>query len=284
MARVLAISSQVVRGHVGLGAIVPALRRQGHEVWPLPTVLLSNHPGHARFHVVRIPPEDVTRMTETLAANGWLEEIDGVITGYLPTQGHVRAVADVIGRLRAKRRLTYLCDPVIGDAPKGIYIDIHAARAIRDALVPLADVATPNRFELGWMTGKPCDDLAAVEIAARMLPSKSTVVTSASVHAGRIVNLLWAGGMMHHCAAAERPGAPHGTGDLMAGLLLGHLLNGAAAEVAFGRAIAGVDAVLAASEGRDELHIFGGSAWSDAPPATVITPVSGLKGGDGRPR
>ena len=46
MARILAISSQVVRGHVGLSAIVPALQRLGHEVLPIPTIILSNHPGH----------------------------------------------------------------------------------------------------------------------------------------------------------------------------------------------------------------------------------------------
>ncbi len=46
MARILAISSHVAHGHVGLGAIVPALNRLGHEVIALPTVLLSNHPRH----------------------------------------------------------------------------------------------------------------------------------------------------------------------------------------------------------------------------------------------
>ena len=38
MARVLVISSQVARGHVGLAAIVPALQGLGHEVIALPTV------------------------------------------------------------------------------------------------------------------------------------------------------------------------------------------------------------------------------------------------------
>jgi pyridoxine kinase len=49
MAKVLAISSHVVRGHVGLAATVPALQYLGHEVWALPTVLLSSRPGLGRL-------------------------------------------------------------------------------------------------------------------------------------------------------------------------------------------------------------------------------------------
>src|SRR5687768_930784 len=44
--RVLAISSQVVYGPVGSSAAVPAMRRLGLDVLELPSVLLSNHPGH----------------------------------------------------------------------------------------------------------------------------------------------------------------------------------------------------------------------------------------------
>ena len=49
MAKVLAISSHVVRGAVGLAATVPALQYLGHEVWALPTVLLSSRPGLGRL-------------------------------------------------------------------------------------------------------------------------------------------------------------------------------------------------------------------------------------------
>ena len=49
MARVLALSSYVAFGSVGLAAIVPALHWLGHEVIALPTVVLSNHPGYPRF-------------------------------------------------------------------------------------------------------------------------------------------------------------------------------------------------------------------------------------------
>ena len=84
MPRVLAISSQVARGHVGLGAVVPVLQALGHDVIALPTVLLSNHPGHAHAAGECVGPDQLRRMLDALGANGWLGEIDAVLTGYLP--------------------------------------------------------------------------------------------------------------------------------------------------------------------------------------------------------
>ena len=55
MARVLALSSYVAFGSVGLAATVPALHWLGHEVIALPTVVLSNHPGYPRFAGESIP-------------------------------------------------------------------------------------------------------------------------------------------------------------------------------------------------------------------------------------
>ena len=134
MARVLAISSQVARGHVGLSATALALERLGHEVWRLPTILLSNHPGHPRTAAVATPPDKLAAMIDALGANGWLEEVDAVLTGYLPSAAHVAVAAEAVTRVRARaaRAVVYVCDPVLGDDPKGLYIAVEAAAAIRE--------------------------------------------------------------------------------------------------------------------------------------------------------
>ena len=46
---ILSIQSEVVAGHVGNAAARFALQRLGHEVWAVPTVLLSSHAGHKGF-------------------------------------------------------------------------------------------------------------------------------------------------------------------------------------------------------------------------------------------
>jgi pyridoxine kinase len=253
MARVLAISSQVVRGHIGLAAVVPALQRLGHDVWPLPTIVLSNHPGHVHASGVRLDPAALDKMIDALDANGWLGEVDAVLSGYLPTPEHVHGVARLVRRLKSRAPTYFLCDPVLGDHPKGIYLDPHAATALRNDLLPLADIATPNQFELGWLTGQPTATVNDCAHAASSLACADVVVTSAARQAGHLLNLHVGPHGVAACSVAAVDEAPHGTGDLFAGLVLGHQLAGVPATAAMARAARGVALTLAASAGRDEL-------------------------------
>lgn len=263
MARVLALSSQVARGHIGLSAIVPALQRLGHEVWPLPSIILSNHPGHAHAAGMPIAPAALEEMLDALDRNGWLGEIEAIITGYLPTTEHVQLASAVVRRLKADRTVLYLCDPVLGDEPKGVYIDHGAANAIRDELVPLADVITPNRFELGWLTEQPVDTIEELQSAAGALSDSTVLVTSAIQHGSSLENLLFAPGEALKCEVARHSDVPHGTGDFFSALFLGHRLNGHPSATALARATAGVEQAILASKGHDELALVASQdAWA----------------------
>lgn len=270
MARILAISSQVARGHVGLSAIVPALQRLGHEVWPLPTIILSNHPGHAHAAGLRIAPAVLEQMVEALDRNGWLGEIEAVITGYLPSVEHVRMAAAIVRRLRAARSIVYLCDPVLGDDPKGLYLDPDAAGAIRELLPSLADIITPNRFELSWLSDRPMNAPEDIRSAVGALPTSAVLVTSAARRGDDLDNILAREGHVHCCTVPYRTAVPHGTGDFFSALVLGHLLNGVTETGAMARAAAGVEEAIAASAGRDELALVASrSAWADAEPLPI---------------
>jgi pyridoxine kinase len=257
MARILAISSQVVHGSVGLSVIVPTLQALGHKVMALPTILLSNHPGHAHVAGTRIQPETLTAMVEALASNGWLAGVNVVLSGYLPTPEHVALVAATVTRLRAsKPALPYLCDPVIGDWPKGIYIDEQAAAAIRDQLLPLATMLTPNAFELRWLTGLPVVDLATALTAVRSLPAAlQTVATSVPVDARTLANVVVASGYVCNLQVSKRSGVPHGTGDLLSALVCGRVSKGQAFPAAVNDAVPQVERVIIDSEGQDHLRV-----------------------------
>ena len=257
MTRILAISSQVAHGSVGLSVIVPALQGLGLEVMALPTVLLSNHPGHAHVAGARIAPGTLSAMVDALAANGWLASIDAVLSGYLPTPEHVAFVAATVRRLRSSQpNLPYLCDPVIGDWPKGIYIDERAALAIRDQLVPLATMLTPNAFELGWLTGCQITDPASALAAIRLLPAALHVVaTSVPVAAEVLANVVVTDNHTAVLEVARRSGVPHGTGDLLSALLLGRVLNEATFTTSTAAAVAAVERIIGASEGYGLLRL-----------------------------
>lgn len=276
MGRVLAISSQVARGHVGLSAIVPALQGLGHEVVALPTVLLSNHPGHGAFAGEQVAPVLLARMLDALDANGWFGEIDAVITGYLPSADHVRFAVEAIGRVKARTGgVRVLVDPVLGDEDTGLYIDAGASVAIRDDLVCLADVITPNAFELAWLTGVEIESVTDAVTAAMMLTPVAVVATSVEAVSGVLENILvLPEGLAARCQITRRDRVPKGTGDFLAGLYLGHelRLGVARAPDALGLAVMGVDAVVGASLGRDELCIVETQAsWASSGPM----PMSG---------
>ena len=131
----------------------------------------------------------------------------------------------------------------------------RAYAAIRDQLLPLADIATPNQFELQWLTGRtdPAEPNAAA--AARALGRPRVVVTSAASSRGGIATLLVEGNAEIERRQTLREKIPNGPGDLFAGLMLGHLINGLKAEAALDATLAALDRVLAASSGHDVLQL-----------------------------
>lgn len=255
MAKVLAISSHVVRGNVGLAATVPALQWLGHEVWALPTVLLASRPGLGRMVRHEMPEADLAGMLAALEADGCWPSLDAVFAGYFVSPGAVAAAAEAIRRIKAANpHALVLVDPILGDAGR-LYVMPETAEAIRRELIPLADVATPNLFELEWLTGAAALDLGQVAQAARRLGSATVVVTSAAVSETTVTTLLATRRARIERETPKRAGIPNGAGDLLAGLLLGHLLNSHSEEAALDASLADLDRVLAASAGRDVLQL-----------------------------
>jgi pyridoxine kinase len=276
MAKVLSISSQVVYGHVGNSTACFVLQRMGHEVLSLPTVLLSNRPGYQALAGDRTDPARIDAMLEAALANGWLGDIDAILTGYIPAAEHAALCERWITRIKGLRpEAVYLCDPITGDEPAGIYIQEAAARAIREQLVPLADILTPNRFELGWLSSRPVPDAATVVTAARALARPAVIVTSAPAGAqDRIANILVEGSETAATVSARETVQAHGTGDFFAAHFLAHRLAGSSNRDALRASGAAMTMILAASEGRSELALIETQAlWADTglPPAPLVS-------------
>ena len=214
MAKILAISSQVVYGPVGLSAIVPALQAQGHDVLAIPTVLLSYHPGHgvpARCSI------DVAALMGAVETIGAFKNIDAVITGYFASADQVIETAALIKKLRPK---IILVDPVIGDHGR-LYVKEEVALAIREHLLPLATIITPNAFELSWLIGKATTDFAA---DAKLLKVAEVIVTSVPADEQlATLRVTSTEAQWHH--TQKRQNVPNGTGDYLSGLYLGRIFN-----------------------------------------------------------
>ena len=260
---VLLLSSLVVRGSVGGRGALFALERRGHRVWLVPTVLLPWHPGHGRGTRLVAPAAEFASLVADLATSPHLGQIGGVLTGYFATADQVAAAAGLIDAIKARNpACCVLCDPVIGDlradGSGGLYVAEATAAAIRDHLLPRASLATPNRFELGWLTGLPVATTAEAITAARALGPAATVVTSApAMMAGAAATLLVEATAATQAEHPLLPGAPHGTGDLFAALLLSEWLAGTDPGRALDRTTAAVFDMVARSvrAGADELSL-----------------------------
>lgn len=268
----IVISSHVVRGSVGNRAAVFALETLGHQVWALPTLVLPWHPGHGRSTRLIFGEADFDAAIDDLIGAPWLGEVKAVLTGYFGNAAQVRSVARLIAALRERDpKMLYVCDPVMGDLG-GLYVPQTTAEAIRDELLPLASLATPNRYELAWLAGAPLEDNTAIMDAALSLgPSRMLVTSAVPMMSGSTGNLYLSGrhALLAEHRLIEKP--PNGLGDLLAAVFLSRLMSGMDDEKALQLATASVYEVLARAvkRGSDELTLASDASSLSTPMAMV---------------
>lgn len=271
---VIVISSHVVRGSVGNRAAALALEMRGHPVWTVPTIILPYHPGHGT--ATRIVPDQnqFEDLLDDLAGSKWVGELGGVLTGYMATAAQAQSTGRFVAHLRAANpNIVHLCDPVIGD-DGGLYVPEENAGAIRDHLANNADILTPNRFELGWLSGESISDANDARKAAAGLAPATVLATSipAMMH-GNIANLLVHGNQAILAEHREVKNPPKGPGDLAAALFLSRLLDGEPHDKALQASTASVFELVAraAKRGSDELMLETDAISIQRPMAMVST-------------
>lgn len=272
---VVSIQSWVATGHVGNAAAAFALQRLGLEVCALPTVMLSNHPGHGRPTGGAVPPGQLAALIEGIAARGVLTNASGLLTGYLGSVANAHVAITTADRMP---QALYCCDPVLGDDGRS-YVAPGIAEMIAAQAVPRADLLTPNGFELGLLTGADISSLvgacsAAASLAGRMRSGGLACVLVTSLATDETppdsLDLLLHTPTGAHLLRRPRRAAHYsGAGDLLAALTFGRLLRGQALTDAVCTAVAGLEAVLAATDalGADELAMISAQDRLAAPGA-----------------
>src|SRR6201996_6797700 len=178
---VISIQSQVAFGHVGNSAAVFPMQMHGIDVIAVPTVLLSNRPGYSTIRGRVLEAELVADLLVGIEERGAVEHASMILSGCLGSAGIAAFVA------RAKSRnaaLRYVLDPVLGDRDRGLFVKAEIPPVVRDRLLPLADVITPNHFEFDWLCGAEARTLDQVVAQARGLIARgpgTVVITSAEL-------------------------------------------------------------------------------------------------------
>ena len=262
--RFLSIQSSVAYGHVGNSAAVFPLQRLGHEVWPVFTVVFSNHTGYGAWRGPLLLPDDVRDVVTGIEERGVLGTCDAVLSGYQGGAGIAEVIVDAVARVKAANpAATYTCDPVMGNATSGCFVDPAIPPIIREMVVPVADLITPNQFELGFLTDtSPASLASTVESAdlARAMGPSSVLVTSVErpdAPEDTIEMLAVDGDGAWIVQTPRLPMKANGSGDLTAALYTAHLRSTGSPAEALARTASSVYAVLRATleSGERELRL-----------------------------
>ena len=249
---VLSIQSSVARGHVGNSAAVFALQRLGVEVWPVHTAQLSGHTGRPGQGGGALGAAHVRAVLEGLGKQTGFAGVDAVLTGYLGSAELAAAAAEAVDRVKAARPdALYVCDPVMGNAARGLFVSGEAAAAVAELLAPRADIVTPNAFELSRLAGRPVATVAEGRDACRRLSERGppTVVATSAPTAAGTGALACRGSEAWLVETPLLPVAGNGAGDTMTAILLGRLLGGAALADAVSHAVSVTFELLEAGDG-----------------------------------
>ena len=217
-------------GHVGNSAAVFPLQRLGFEVWPVNTVLFSNHTGYGAWRGRIVPLDWVEEIIAGLADRGAIPRTRAVLSGYLGDANLGEAVLRTVARVRGERPdMVYACDPVMGDEGRGFFVKAGIPEFFRDHAMPVADIVTPNQFELAWLAGGPVEDLNdAMDAAAAVRAKGPKIVVCTSIALDDPAEL----GILAHsaeaswlCRTPRLPVTLNGTGDVFTALFLGSWLK-----------------------------------------------------------
>lgn len=261
MPTVLSIQSRVAYGHVGNAASVFPLQRLGCEAWALDTVAFSNHTGHGRWRGAAVAAAAIADIFEGIADLGVLAQCDAVLSGYLGAVETGAVVLDIVERVRAANPAAlYCCDPVIGDVDTGSYVTEGVAEFFRDRALALADIVTPNRFELEFLTGRgiaTLSEAAGAATALRALGPRIVLLTSLDFDPQRLTMLAAGADGTWLVDTPLVPVMLNGCGDVTAAVFLARLLRGESLADALALTAAGMYAVIdtTARLGRRELAL-----------------------------
>jgi len=259
----ISFQSHVAAGAVGNSAASTVYAAFGYELWAVPTVLYSNHPAGRSFAGEVVSPASLYRWIAAFEENELIEQVDHVQSGYLGAAEQAQAVLALLSAARKSgRRVSYACDPVLGDQPAGLYALPAVAIAIRDALVPAADIVTPNLFELGYLTGAPVDTAAQVWAAMQSLQRMgpriviATSVINQETAAAEVDTFLLDGINRWYVRTPRLPSPAHGAGDVMAAVFLARLSKGESSDRALSHAVSSVYCILVATGNQPDLALY----------------------------
>jgi hydroxymethylpyrimidine/phosphomethylpyrimidine kinase len=239
--RLLSIAGSDSSGRAGLQADLETFAAHGAQGLSVVTaVTAQGAAGVSAVHAV--PPDVVAAQLEAALAEG----VDAVKVGMLGTA----AVVEVVARgLAGRGGLPVVVDPVLESSSGMSLLDLEGVARLRDRLLPLASLVTPNLPEASRLSGLAVasDDerLAAALHLAALGPA--VLLKGGHGDGELLVDLLVAGEVVQRFAHARQPRVARGTGCRLASAVAARLGRGEPLPRAVGGAIEYLQVVIAAT-------------------------------------
>ncbi|MCY4395864.1 MAG: bifunctional hydroxymethylpyrimidine kinase/phosphomethylpyrimidine kinase [Rhodospirillaceae bacterium] len=251
--RVLIVAGSDSGGGAGIQADIKTVTALGGFAMTAVTALTAQNTLGVHG-VIGIEPGFIRQQIEVVIGD---LGVDAIKTGMLHSTPVIEAVASAIRDLAPETPL--VVDPVMvakGGAP---LLEEEAVATLRDALLPLATVVTPNLPEAGVLLGRDVSGRDRMEEAAnalRGLGPAAVLLKGGHLPGSEIVDFLAAGGAppVRWTAAKIDTRHTHGTGCTLASAVAAGLAQGLALEPAVSRARNYVRGAIQAAPGYGAGH------------------------------
>ncbi len=193
-----------------------------HGMSAITAVTIQNSLGVSGFY--ELPAQAVADQIESVATD---IGVDAAKTGMLASAAIMTAVAEVVTRLGIT---PFVVDPVAASQHGDPLLRPDAFEVLRDVIVPLATLITPNLGEVRMLTGVEVRSRADMEDAAHALLAlgpRAVLVKGGHLPEGDAVDLLYDGTTWTEFSAARHVTAhTHGSGDTLASSITAGLARG----------------------------------------------------------
>lgn len=192
-----------------------------HGMSAITAVTVQNSLGVSGFY--ELPPAAVAEQVESVATD---IGVGATKTGMLASAAIMSAVAEVVTRLAIS---PFVVDPVAASQHGDPLLRPDAVDALRELILPLATLVTPNLGEVRLLTGIDVRTRADMEEAAQALHALGPqwVLVKGGHLPGDAVDLLYDGAGYREFPAPRRATEhTHGSGDTLAAAITAGLARG----------------------------------------------------------
>lgn len=228
-------------GKCSLSVQLPLLNHMNISTSPVPTGVFSCQSGFPSFHYTDLQDQVSRTIKDFIEMN---IKFDGLIAGFMMSKAQLEILETYLLHPYNKNNLI-LIDPILGDDGKQFpFFNREYLRKMQE-IVDKADIITPNLTELCLLSNVDYEELIShsflplndymdkiSDIAGTLLSNRLQKIIVTGIRSSdkdnshAVYNLLVSQNTKNYTTGEFKMGNYSGTGDILAALMFGYLVNG----------------------------------------------------------